>query len=235
MRYLGGKASIAKEVAGYLESVRPHGAFYWEPFVGGANVLRRMSGERGASDACEPLITMYAALQRGWQPPTEVTAETFNDYKARRPAGDPNTAFIGFGCAFRGIYFSTFMSNSGRTTVEDGYNPAKGQARVLQETIAECRNVTFACMDYREAEPAGCLIYADPPYAGTTGYEGTGAFDSGEFFDWARRVSLRNVLVISEYAAPDDFVCVREFRKYHRCGNNGHRIERLFRWRGGVS
>ena len=45
----------------------------------------------------------------------------------------------------------------------------------------------------------------DPPYAGTSGYK-TGAFDHDKFFEWCREQAKNNILFVSEYNAPDDFV-----------------------------
>ena len=64
-------------------------------------------------------------------------------------------------------------------------------------------------MDYRNVPlPEGCVVYCDPPYAGTSGY-GNATFDTDAFWEWARE--CERPLFISEYAAPPDFVCVREF------------------------
>jgi hypothetical protein len=54
---------------------------------------------------------------------------------------------------------------------------------------------SFRCIDYRQS-PEG-LTYADPPYAGTTGYS-TGHFDHAAFWTWAEG---RDALV-SEETAP---------------------------------
>ena len=64
-------------------------------------------------------------------------------------------------------------------------------------------------MDYRNVPlPEGCVVYCDPPYAGMSGY-GNATFDTDAFWEWARE--CERPLFISEYAAPPDFVCVREF------------------------
>jgi hypothetical protein len=47
----------------------------------------------------------------------------------------------------------------------------------------------------------------DPPYKGTTSYK-TGTFDHDKFWEWCRDMSKNNVVFISEYEAPDDFICV---------------------------
>lgn len=91
--------------------------------------------------------------------------------------------------------------------------------------------IEFRNTDYRvAADDAGedDVIYADPPYAGTSGYGMT--FDNAEFWEWCRQ-PRRALLVISEYSAPPDFVEV--WAKQVACamssnGEVGRPIERLF-------
>ena len=78
--------------------------------------------------------------------------------------------------------------------------------------------------------PQNALIYCDPPYAGTTGYNG-GDFDSDRFWEWAREVSKQNLLAVSEYKAPDDFVPILEIAKtcqYSATNNAKKALEKLF-------
>ena len=91
--------------------------------------------------------------------------------------------------------------------------------------------IEFRNVDYRvAAEDAGedDVIYADPPYAGKSGY-GV-AFDNEEFWEWCRR-PRRALLIISEYSAPPDFAEI--WAKKVICsmspnGEVGRPIERLF-------
>ena len=91
--------------------------------------------------------------------------------------------------------------------------------------------IEFRNEDYRAAaEDAGenDVIYADPPYAGKSGY-GV-AFDNAEFWQWCRQ-PRRPLLIISEYSAPSDFVKI--WAKQVTCsmssnGEVGRPIERLF-------
>lgn len=84
--------------------------------------------------------------------------------------------------------------------------------------------------DYASVEiPKGAVVYADPPYAGTTGY-GREKFDSARFWDYVRRSPA--LVVVSELSAPPDFVCVREIGlRYALANASGHGrnvSERLF-------
>jgi len=75
-------------------------------------------------------------------------------------------------------------------------------------------------------------IYWAPPYAGTTKYRG--GFDHEAFWRVAREAAAaRNVVLVSEYTAPDDVPCIAEFPKKlglrTTTGGQEVRTERLFR------
>lgn len=204
MQYLGGKYRIRKQVAQFLESVRPEGAAYLEPFVGAGWVLQEISGERFASDACEPLIAMYKALQKGWIPPNSLSREEYLSIKDRMRVDDPVTAFAGFGCSFGGKWFRGYAPNRR----EQNYCMCAKNS--LLRKLPMISGVNFTACDYGEHKPQSMLIYCDPPYRGTTGYSAVGKFDHELFWETMRKWSCDNVVVISEYRAPEDFKCVLE-------------------------
>ena len=81
--------------------------------------------------------------------------------------------------------------------------------------------------DYRNIQiPENSIVYADPPYVGTAKYS-SGEFNHTEFYEWLRHV--QHPVYVSEYAMPDDFVCVAETELKSILGsNNKSVIERLF-------
>lgn len=85
-------------------------------------------------------------------------------------------------------------------------------------------------MDYRDVQlPDGCVVYCDPPYAGTDGYGlHKSAFDQEAFWNWARKCEVP--LFVSEYTAPKDFVPIAEFPHRSRLSSttNNSVTERLF-------
>lgn len=97
----------------------------------------------------------------------------------------------------------------------------------LEQTLRG--KTTLTSKDYRELEiPEGAIVYCDPPYSDTAGYV-VGAFNSQEFWDWARQVGKTNPIYISEYTAPEDFKCVLEID--HRSAlavNSKKSVEKLF-------
>lgn len=228
MQYLGGKFRIAKPLGGYLES-RREGRYVVEPFCGALNVTVQFECERLASDASPYLFSLYRALREGWQPPESVSEETWRELKAKKDPDDPMTAFAGYGCSFSGMFFGTYARGG------EERNYAQNARNTLLKKMAKCRLVTFAHYSYERLTPGKALVYCDPPYAGTAGYSAVGEFDSAAFWErvreWAREGAT---VLVSEYAAPEDFRCVWSMATrtdMHGAGRAG-RIEKLFEWAG---
>lgn len=208
MRYLGGKSKIRKEVSTFLESVRKPNQVYFEPFVGGGWILQEMKGERIASDGNKALICMYQALQNGWTPPDFVSEDAWRVYrKLETLTDDPMQAFARFGCGFGGDW------NGGYARSTDKACYAATSKRSLLKQLPSIQNVKFVQGLYNEHKPKDMLVYCDPPYANTTKYGALGDFDHALFWEQIREwVKNGNTVVVSEYTAPDDFVCVRTMK-----------------------
>lgn len=226
MRYFGGKARIGKYIVNYLNSIRKDGQPYIEPFVGGGWVMSLMDGERYAYDKHPYLIDMYQALQDGWIPPTELSKGEYYHIKENQDENPALTGFVGFGCSFAGKWFGGYAHSKDRNYCLNAHNSILKKMKNMQD-------VTFGCEDYRDLNPTGALVYCDPPYKGTTQYgKIVGEFNSNEFWDYMREWSKDNMVVISEYNAPDDFVEVwRKETKTdirNRKNEKEDRIEKLF-------
>ena len=115
-------------------------------------------------------------------------------------------------------------------------NPLFGQIRlrdggvVRKESLERLQSLECLEMDYRDVQlPDGCVVYCDPPYAGTDGYGlHKSAFDQEAFWNWARK--CERLLFISEYSAPVDFVPIVELPHRSRLSSttNNSVTERLF-------
>ena len=85
---------------------------------------------------------------------------------------------------------------------------------------------------HRSLSPShGSLVYCDPPYEGCTSYPGLPAFDHAAFWATMREWSQRSVVLISEYRAPADFVCIASAPKPSSLAGGDRqtvRTERLF-------
>ena len=62
MKYMGGKAKIANDIINIILKNRFDEQLYWEPFVGGCNLIDKISGKRMASDNNVYLIEMWKKL-----------------------------------------------------------------------------------------------------------------------------------------------------------------------------
>ena len=225
MQYFGGKFKIANDIVKILNYYRKPNQIFVEPFVGAANIVSKMTGERHAYDKHKELITMYKALQNGWIPPTTITKEEYDNI--RYDGSDELKAFVGFGCSFSGKYFGGYAKN------KRGDNFAKNTHNSLLKKMSTMQDVIFECKDYRELDYNNALIYCDPPYANTTKYK-IGDFNTQSFWDWCIEMKNKgNIVIISEYVAPQGFECIwsKETKTEIRTKLNGRedRIEKLFK------
>jgi DNA adenine methylase len=168
-----------------------------EPFMGGGAMTAVLAPSFKSVDAFDinnDLILMWQALKTGWEPPHEISEEQYKELKNAKPSA--LRAFAGFGGAsWGGKWFGGYARGDGR-------NYADESARSLMRDIQRMQNCTFQCLDYRKIQPCfGDVVYADPPYAGTTEYRDT--FDSTQFWETMKMWAMDGVDVfVSEYRAP---------------------------------
>lgn len=203
MQYFGGKSRICKQVAGLINWHTVHSP-YVEPFVGGANVIGRVSAPvRIASDTNAALITLWQRLAEGWIPPQKISEAVYREMSTAQNPDNPLTAFVGFGCSFGAKWFGGYARGA------HNYAGAARKSLLSKQTLLS--NVIWKNADYRSLPlPKNSVIYCDPPYAGTTGYN-CGPFDSRQFWAWVRaKEGEGHTVFVSEYTAPPDFEVVLE-------------------------
>ena len=226
MQYMGGKFKIRKSLGAFINK-NLEGRDYYEPFVGAAWVLGEIKAEdRYASDYNPWLITLWQELQKGWTPPENVSEELYKQYQKELPVDDPMTAFCGFGCSFAAKWFGGYgRDNTGR-------NYATNASRALVNHLPHIATAQFKFCSYKDLDPAKSLIYCDPPYQDTTSYGAVESFNHDEFWQKVRDWSKRNTVLVSEYQAPEDFVCVQEFQSKmglrNKSGGQETRAEKVF-------
>ena len=226
MQYFGGKQRISKQIVEVLNEYRKGNQPLVEPFVGGCNIISKMSGERYCYDINEYLIEMYKAVQNGWTPPAIITEEEYDYIRNNKDKDKPLTGFVGIGCSYSGKWFGGYARNkTGRNYCLNAHNS-------ILKQLNEIRDIKFDCKDYKELEFDGCLIYCDPPYKDTTKYPIIGEFNTEEFWNVMRNWSKNNIVIISEYEAPYDFECIKEIHTKtdirNSDGKRENRVERLF-------
>ena len=205
MRYLGGKSRLAKPIVNAILNHVPNRGLYIEPFIGGGSILCEAAPHFHtvwAADSHEDLILLWQALQDGWEPPSELTQEEYDDLRySKTPSA--LRGFAGFPCSFGGKWFGGlakggFSGGKARNHVDEGKRNCLAQARLIS-------NVQFVRSDYKELEPLpGSVVYCDPPYADTTSYSST--FDNVEFWEVMNAwVEIGAYVFVSEIKAPDDW------------------------------
>ncbi len=226
MKYLGGKARLAKHIVPLM----PAGGAFFEPFCGGLNITAGIRArKRVVNDANSGLITLYRALQAGYELPNTVDEALYARYKANQDASDPLTAFIGIGCSFGAKWFGGFARGSGSSGARNYALEAK---RGLAAKISVCADVQFFSEDYRRfmrRVPGGAVVYCDPPYKGTTGYGWT--INHEEFYRECRLLKGRGCRVfVSEYDMPHPFRLLRSFEVRTSIDRRGDtaRVEKLY-------
>ncbi len=202
MQYMGGKARIARRVVEAICADIPDRAVWFEPFVGGGNVLEHAApvfDRCFAADAHLDLILMWEHLVAGGLLPNFVTREDYQELRSAEPSW--LRGYAGFAGSFGGKWFGGYGVRGGDgPVIRNGYRSVNRQAGVFMK-----HRVRFTYAKFGDITPPdGAVVYCDPPYAGTTSYSSLSAFDYDSFYrtlaQWAERCSV----YVSEYAVPDD-------------------------------
>lgn len=246
MKYMGSKSRIAKDIVpiiqNYIDSTNC--TFYWEPFVGGANIIDKIKCDYRLGTAINPyLIALLSHVQDGGELPNVVDRNIYNIARNLYNSRDVSETTlplweigaIGFLASYNGRFFDGGYAPDTMEHSKKGdkwrhpYDEAK---RNLLKQAKDLKGIEFKCFDYREfAAPSGAVIYIDPPYASTKQYTYSKNFDYDCFWDTMRYWSKNNIVIISELEAPDDFECIWERevkRSINAAGKRFDVSEKLF-------
>jgi DNA adenine methylase len=244
--YGGGKALLGRDIAHVVRTLEERAQWddrpYAEPFCGLLGVAVHMAERRDvlASDLNADVVLLLEAVRDGWEPPT--TPCTKAEYDALRHASESSAerGFFGLACAYSGIFFAGYRLRSEAARGRDYFGAFR---RSLLDMRPRLQRVRLRHADYHELTPHGMTVYCDPPYRANalqtcnpnaTIRSSFAGFDSDAFWHVVRAWSHDNLVVVSEYEAPDDFACV--WTRTVRSSTNGAperhvRRERLFVWR----
>ena len=222
IKYLGSKSKIAKNIVPILQKCIDENNIttYIEPFVGGANVIDKISCDKKiGSDTNKYLIALLNKLKS--EPdcfPTEISREHYADVKEDFQQNgnkyeDYYKGLVGFCGAFRGKFFDSCAcfdyESEGRT--RNNYKESLNNILKQRRNILD---VDFSVRDYISYDPneyENCVFYCDIPYKGTYNYNIE--FDYEKFYEWVRQMSKNNYVFISEYEMPEYFSLVYEQTK----------------------
>ncbi len=226
---MGSKNRHAKYILPIILADRKPYQLYIEPFAGGMNTIDKVSGSRWANDIHPYLIDMWIALlYREWNPPLHVSEDLYMHIKENPDNYESKlVGYVGFN-SYGGKWFGGYCRDAAnkRDYWKEYYNN-------IQRQRINMLGVSLSCQSYLDIDiPDNSVVYCDPPYFGTTSYDGK--FNHNQFWDWAWNISKKNQVFVSEYDAPDNFECLWE-RKVNNTlvKNTGSKqgIEKLFRSR----
>ena len=181
---------------------------YVEPFVGMAGVLIHIVQKKAenaihANDLNQDIIYMWKSIQSGWIPPDTCTKEEYLLLK-NQTIPSPERGFIGCACCFGGVFFGGGFRATSR--IHDFVRAGK---KKLLQYKPHLEKVKFSSTDYSKFDFSNKLIYCDPPYKNNkfiTDYFQN--FDHEKFWQKMRQWSKNNIVIVSEFEAPTDFVCI---------------------------
>ena len=230
MKYMGSKNRIAKYLLPIILKDRKAGQWYVEPFVGGANIIDKVDGNRIGSDLNKPLIACLDGLSKGWLPIKNVSESFFNEVKADNSLVDlPTLGYIGTQLTFGSIWFSGYRKDK-----QGSRNYSDEAFRHIEKQAPKLYGIEFKNESYSDLRvPPKSIIYCDPPYKGTAKYKAVEEFDHDKFWQWCRDMSDKGHQVfISEYNAPDDFECLwqKEIQSGLNTNTTKKGIEKLFKY-----
>lgn len=234
MKYMGSKARLSKDLAPMLNAlIKKFGVkTYIEPFVGGANLIEHIDCDsKYGSDNNSYLIQMWKLLQDGWTPPSDISKEMYNDIKENKEKyEDATVSIVGFCATYNAKWFGGYAGvvNTKAGTTRNYYDES---VRNILKQINKLKDVEFINADYTHfSTRRNALIYCDPPYEGTTQYGTSKEFHYERFWDWVREMSNHNIVLISEYSAPPDFINVYEKQLTTTLDKNSRKtdVEKLF-------
>lgn len=218
MVYLGCKAQIADWLIPILNNVieKYEITNYYEPFVGGANVIDKVKCEhKVGNDKNKPLIALLEVARDNFDMiPKNGDKEWFDRARAiytgksDEKMDDYLIGAIGWlaGYSGKGLVGSYANDSGTRHYYTERYNNLKAQAPNLQ-------GIEFTCAEYQTLEiPNGSLVYCDPPYEGTTGYgyAWERQFNYDEYWNWVREKSKNSYVICSEEHFPKDFIIIAQ-------------------------
>lgn len=228
MYYMGSKNRIAKDLIPIITKDLKPNQWYVEPFVGGANMIDKVNHQlKLGADSNKYLIALLKYVQDGGQLPEFTDKETYLKVKNNKDDyEDWYVGYIGFICSFNSKFFCGYSGKCTKKTGKVENYQIKSYNNILKQNL---KNITFECCSYDELIiPNNSIIYCDPPYQNTTKYKDD--LDSNKFFDWCRlKAKEGHKVFVSEYNAPDDFVCIWEKEINSNLGGPSKRVkEKLF-------
>lgn len=234
MKYMGSKRRIWKYIAPIILKDREAGQYYVEPFCGGCNSICQVEGLRIAADVNPYLMGMWKGLLDGESYPEEISRETYNEAKKAYREKNyttysiPELGWIGYVASYNGLFYHSYSGVS----ASDGRDYIKASIDNIKKQVELMRGCELHCCSYENLGiPENSIIYCDPPYQNTKGYDVE--FDYPRFYEWCFcKKSEGHKIFVSECSMPLEFTCLwsmevsNSLDRYSKV--KGKRTEKLF-------
>ena len=238
MRYVGSKNRVSKYLVPVIQSfISDNCKGYIEPFVGGANVIDKIKCDvKIGYDINKYLIALLNHVKITTDDiPEEISREHYYDVKNNKENYEEwYVGLIGFCGAFGANFFGGYATNGNNPRYKNTpYHESKNS--IIKQSI-HLKDIIFECRDYKDLDNlSGYVIYCDSPYKGVFGYKFN--FIHDEYYEWLRKMCVRNIVLISEYEMPEDFECIWE-KPYTSSLSDKNKStikrERLFMYKNGI-
>lgn len=231
MKYMGSKSRIKKYIVPILQNIIDNNNIetFIDVMCGGCNIIDSIKCKnKYANDISISLIALWRGIQSGKEIPLYSKEDYKNILKNKEKYDDFTLGVVGYLHSYNAKYFGGYAGEIiTKTGVKRDYR-LESISNILKQR-GKILDIKFFNKDYKEMKNVkDTLIYADIPYKDTTDYNSN--FNHEQFWDWCRKVSENNIVVISELQAPNDFICIWQ-QEVTRTQNNRDRfksIEKLF-------
>jgi DNA adenine methylase len=206
---MGSKNRHANEILSITLHNRKQNQYYIEPFMGGCNIIDKVDGNRIGNDIHYYLVSLFVAIQKGWEPPDTISEEQYQNIRTNKGSFPPElVGFVGFGCSYSGKWFGGYARGNANNGLPRNYC-LESKKNILAQ-FNGIQGIVFENKNYWELNiPTNSIIYCDPPYANTTKYKDN--FDHELFWNWCKNMTnAGHKVFVSEYTAPSEWKCIWE-------------------------
>lgn len=242
MRYIGSKKRIANNIVQYINSIsiceNIHN--FYEPFCGGCAVSFELLNTNNiikniyCNDINDCLIELFKYIQHNDLEYRHYTKDEYDDIKYNWKINGNKYSkwemgYVALLFSYRAKWFDSYVNEyynkDKNETINDSYNSYK----VLMNDVNNIRKINYTNKNYWELDiKEHSIIYCDAPYINTTQYKGArNNFDFDKYYSWLRKISKTNLVLVSEYSMPEDFIEIDSW-KLHNFINTGTAIEKLY-------
>ena len=204
MVFQGAKTKYKKYIVPILQQEldKHQHPIFIDGMVGGANIIQDIKcKERIGMDVNPYLIDLYNYILQPQHPfPDKITRQDWDKAKNHPQKCEP--WFVALVAYFTSYSARGFGGGYALNGTRDYYHERLRNFEKQIPLLKGCRFITKSIFDL---EVKNCIIYLDPPYKGTKGYDFSKNFNHVKFWNKVRKLSERNKVFVSEQQAPDDF------------------------------